>query len=1329
VGFRQWLRNQNIFRKAMLAVSINIVMLAGMGWIGNNALDSIQHQSREVFDKDVSSIQKITEARKNLLLLHLEMHNLLRSEDVAEQPAIRSQVRIFRDGFKNDLQEALTYYYTAEGQQLGQQTQSQWSSLSTFLDELELNAQAQTPQQDVSFQRLRKEGKKHFDEINLLLDALVNRKVKQSHDGFETTQHLISQRKAIFSTFMLLLILTSLLIAWALVSIIVKALSSLGQSAQQVEAGNLEVAMTVNSQDEIGQLSQSFNAMVQALRTHAEMTRQQSWLKDGLNQLSTELAGIDELRPLSMKAISFIGRYLEAGMGAFYIFHPQEEILVLTGSYAFQERNHISNRYQLGEGVVGQVALEQQPITIRHRHRDELVLRTGTVSETPESTMTLPLTYEGKLHGVLEVASFRVLTNLEQEFLKEAVRITSTALYTVRQGEQVRSLLNEVRTKEREISAQVEAINQTNASLFLDIEGVILDANDMMLKMLGYLPRQLLGQPLQILIPKDHYSDTQLHQFWEELRQGMSQSGEFCLTSQNGQDIWLRGAYNPILNGNGEVEKVLMLGADITAAKAQKEQIQELLQEAQNKAQTMQRMNAELEEQQQQMRQQAEELHQSNQVLEEQQQQMRQQAEELQQSNQQMEEQQRLLQQQKETTDLMNSNLRQAQIELDARAKQLEQSNKYKAEFLANMSHELRTPLNSIILLSQLLGRNPGGNLNAKDIEKVQVVHNAGKELLRLINEILDLSKIESGHMSLEVRTFPLTDLLTEQQAYFGPLAEDKGLQFEVENQTQHTHLTTDSSKVSQILRNFLSNAFKFTNAGHVRLTASDSGHRDYPLRLSVQDSGIGIPPEKQALIFEAFRQVDGSTSRVYGGTGLGLSIALELARLLQGRVELQSTPNQGSTFSLLIPWEIKPTEQEDLPPPTHLSAHAPLPMSQPMPAPSDDRMNLRPGDRAILIIEDDPTFARSVAAVNEIQGFKTLIAPSGQEGLHLAATYKPLAIILDIGLPDMSGLDVLDHMKQHPDLRTIPVHIISGQDRASVRPEERGADGFHQKPVSEADLTQLLGQLSQPNSFQTVLFIAESQAQVESLRSQLSNQIKLLHARSIGEALLKLIESPIDGVVLDLDLPGVDPHLMARQLRQERPDLPIILSTHRELSESETQALHPVSDTIVLKSGATEQRLLDEIKLFLNRIGEQPEPQVYLTTAETPEEADFHGKQLLIVDDDVKNTFVLLSALESTGALILTAKNGQEALDMLAAHPNVDLVLMDIMMPVMNGYEAMEAIRANPATAHIPIIAATAKALKDDRAKCFEAGANDYIAKPIDLQVLLALIQRWLNP
>jgi CheY-like chemotaxis protein len=392
-----------------------------------------------------------------------------------------------------------------------------------------------------------------------------------------------------------------------------------------------------------------------------------------------------------------------------------------------------------------------------------------------------------------------------------------------------------------------------------------------------------------------------------------------------------------------------------------------------------------------------------------------------------------------------------------------------------------------------------------------------------------------------------------------------------------------------------------------------------------------------------------------------------------------------------------------------------------------DDRLQLRPGERPILIIEDDPTFARSVAAVNELQGFKTLIAPSGQEGLHLANTYHPLAIILDVGLPDMSGLDVLSQIKQNAHLRTIPVHIISGQDRAIIRPEERGADGFHQKPVSEADLNQLLGQLNQPNSPQTVLFIAKSRDTVERLRGQLSHQANLVHAQSVGEALLKLTEQPIDGVVLDLDLSGVDPHLMARQLRQEHPDLPIILSTECELSEAEIQALRPISSTIVLKSGAAEQRLLDEISLFLNRIGEEP-LQVYLTTAEQPEAFDFSGKHLLIVDDDVKNTFVLLSALESTGATIVTAKNGQEALDILAEQPHIDLVLMDIMMPVMNGYEAMEAIRANPATAHLPIIAATAKALKDDRTKCFEAGANDYISKPIDLQVLLALIQRWLG-
>ncbi|MGP1681417.1 MAG: response regulator [Giesbergeria sp.] len=739
-----------------------------------------------------------------------------------------------------------------------------------------------------------------------------------------------------------------------------------------------------------------------------------------------------------------------------------------------------------------------------------------------------------------------------------------------------------------------------------------------------------------------------------------------------------------------------------------------------------QRQSEQLQTQQEELRVSNEELEQQSKSLQASQVQMELQQTELEQTNAQLEEQTSQLEDQRER--LLN-----AQEILSAKAAELELASQYKSEFLANMSHELRTPLNSTLILAKLLGDNKSGNLNAEQVKYAQTIYAAGNDLLALINDILDLAKIESGQADVEPEDVPIAKALTELLDPLRPIAHQKGLQLSSSiAQGVPETLETDPRRLGQILKNLLSNALKFTELGSVTLHVSTAA--DGSISFAVKDTGIGIAPQQQALVFEAFRQADGSTHRKYGGTGLGLSISRSLARRLDGDVSLESVSGQGSTFTLTLP--ASPALASTRTAHTPMVAPVPVPVAVRPPAPAAAVMvPWTKGSRSILIIEDDPRFAQILQDLAREMGFDCSWAATAGEGLDVALQRQPSAIVLDVNLPDFSGLGVLDQLKRNAATRHIPVHIVSVADY-SHEAMERGAVGYALKPVKREELVQALERLEGKFSqkVRRVLVVEDDDVQRESVRALLANDgVEIIGAETAAQALKHLTLSTFDCMVMDVNLPDLSGYeLLARMAEQDGVSFPpVIVYTGRALTRDEEQKLRRFSHSIIIKDAHSPERLLDEVTLFLHQVESElsEESQQMLRVARNREEA-FEGRTVLVVEDDVRNVFALASLLEPTGLKVEIARNGREALEWLNKHNTpgaVDLVLMDIMMPEMDGYTAMREIRMHPEWRRIPIIALTAKAMKDDQEKCLAAGANDYIAKPLDVDKLMSLVRVWM--
>jgi CheY-like chemotaxis protein/signal transduction histidine kinase len=722
---------------------------------------------------------------------------------------------------------------------------------------------------------------------------------------------------------------------------------------------------------------------------------------------------------------------------------------------------------------------------------------------------------------------------------------------------------------------------------------------------------------------------------------------------------------------------------------------------------------------------------------------------ELQQTNEQLEQKAQQLAERNVEVERKNQEIEQARRALEEKATELSLTSKYKSEFLANMSHELRTPLNSILILGQQLTENPDGNLSAKQVEFARTIHGAGTDLLNLISDILDLSKIESGTVTVDAEEILTSNLLETVGRPFRHEAENRQLSFNVDlDPNLGRSIVTDSKRLQQVLKNLLSNAFKFTADGGVRLSVSAAlggwsaehpvlNHSPAVIAFEVSDTGIGIPLDKQKLIFEAFQQADAGTSRKYGGTGLGLAISRELATLLGGEIHLSSTPGKGSTFVLYLPLKysgptVAPRTPASLPYPAvpALQAATQERIIEQLP---DDRLNLEPGDTILLIVEDDPHYARVLVDLARDKGFKVLVAARGAEALELAKQFQPSAVSLDVFLPDMLGWTVLSQLKHNPLTRHIPVQIITlDEDRQHAL--ARGAFSFVNKPTTTEGVSAALSQIKEyakPRR-KRLLIVEDNAAEQMSIKELLDhNDIEIVTTDTGEGALAMLRDSPCDCVVLDLRLPDMSGFEVLDQIRNDDSlsNVPVVVFTGRELSVEEDAELHTMARSIVVKGVESPERLLDETSLFLHRvITELPiEKQRMLEKLNSSDE-DLVGRTALLVDDDARNIFALSSVLERRGMKVLTATTGSEAVALVESNPQIAVVLMDIMMPQMDGYQTIGVIRENPAFRRLPIIALTAKAMKGDREKCLEAGASDYLAKPVNTEQLLLAIRMWLH-
>ncbi|MBT3381246.1 MAG: response regulator [Lentisphaerae bacterium] len=980
--------------------------------------------------------------------------------------------------------------------------------------------------------------------------------------------------------------------------------------AEEVAEGNLDVETPGNAEESSGILA-SIITMLGALRTNRDETQRQDWLKAGIAQLSDIMRGDPDIIELSGRAIAEITTYLGAQVGAFYVLDPDRDngVLSLIGSYAYNRRKDLSNEFRLGEGLAGQAALEKQRIILRNVPDDYMQITSTLVEGVPRSVCVSPFLAADRVRGVIEIGSLHETTDLQLEYLDQALAAVAVAVQTAQGRTKLTAALKESRALSEELQAQQEELRSAN----------------------------------------------------EELEEQTTQ-----------------------------------------------------LRSSEEKLQAQQ--------------------------------------EELQVTNEELEEHNRALERQKREIEEANQALERTRRDIETKAEELALASKYKSEFLANMSHELRTPLNSLLILSRDLADNRDSNLTADQVESANVIYSSGNDLLGLINEILDLSKIEAGRMELQAEEIAVQDLADDVQRAFRHMAEDKGLELRVEIGEVPATIRSDRGRLDQILRNLLSNAIKFTEQGSVSVTfgqAQAEGclsqgdlRTEGAMAITVQDTGIGIPAAKRDVVFEAFQQVDGSTARKYGGTGLGLSISRELAGLLGGEIQLESEEGRGSTFTLCLPLDCggtdrgaarsgsdctsDVTEAEEVSTPT-TGAEPGQPVLVP-----DDRESLQDNDTVILVIEDDRYFAKLLHDRCHERGHKCLIAGTGEDGLALAEEHGPAAIILDLRLPGIDGWNVLDLLKDSPRTRHIPVHIMSGDD-IDTEVLRKGAIGYLAKPARHEELEEAFGRIEGviERTVKALLVVEDDGNLRRSIIKLVGDtDVKSDGVATGGEAIAKLKSGEYDCMVLDLSLPDMTGFDLLRQVKAMEDIVapPAIVYTGRELTREEEKELHEHAESIIVKGVRSEERLLDEVSLFLHRVvGQLPKGKRQMILDLHDADKLLRDKRILIVDDDMRSMFALSKALTRKGMQVLKAEDGEGALALLGKEPGVDLVLMDIMMPGMDGHETTRRIRAQQSFQQLPIIALTAKAMKEDREKCIAAGANDYLPKPVEIERLLSMMRVWL--
>ncbi len=1038
---------------------------------------------------------------------------------------------------------------------------------------------------------------------------------------------------------LLVMVLIAVLVFFTITNII-SSISKIKNASERITKGEVDIQLNITSKDEIGDLAKSFNKMVGVTLEYARFAEQigkgdyssqldirsesdilgkalnkmredlqslahenevRTWLLSGNGKLNDIIRGEKDVLTLAGEVISQLTTYLKAQIGALYVMENGK--LSLMGSYAFNHRKDNTNAFLMGEGFVGQAALEKKPILYEEIPNDYIKIKSGLGNAVPKNIIVYPFLYENEVKGVLEIGSSRQFSALDMQFLELVSNNIAIAFNGAQAKHRMKQLLEETQKQAEELEVQQEELKQSNEKL---------------------------------------------------------------------------------------QEKTDLLEKSESEMKVQQEELQMINSELEEKA--------------------------------------------------------NLLEEQKKV-------LEDAKMQIENKARELETTSKYKSEFLANMSHELRTPLNSILILSQILKENKNNILGDKEIGYATNIYNSGTDLLDLINDILDLSKVEAGRMDLDISDFMIEELCSDIKSMFEEIAKNKSVEFEVliAEDLKKLEINTDRQRTEQILRNLLSNAFKFTESGGkvtlaINYPAPDisSENSSSPgsdiISFTVTDTGIGIPQKKLEVIFDAFQQVDGSTKRKYGGTGLGLSISKELAHTLGGGILIESEDGRGSVFKLYLPLQFDPskiantTHQIEIRSETSKKKDYQKKVEKIVSAPGnadDDRSFISKNDRTILIMEDDVDFASVLLDFVRERKYKGIVAYQGNTGLSYARQYKPDAIILDMKLPVMDGAEVLQQLKSDPVLRHIPVQIISGYDRKQEG-LSLGAFDFIKKPVTREKLQQALDKIEDfRRKVKKLLVVEDDKHHNEAVKQLIGNgDVNCLSAYSGKEAFDMLHAHSFDCMIIDLGLPDMSGFDLLEKIKRDKNliKIPVVIYTGKDLSREENKILEKMANTVVLKTAHSHERLLDETMLFLHRVESRlpKEKQNMIRKLHKTDEVLVH-KKILVVDDDMRNVYSLTSALEEEGLECTTAGTGKEVLELLGHSPEIDIVLMDVMMPEMDGYEATREIRKLPKYSKLPIIALTAKAMKGDREKCLAAGMSDYISKPVNIEQLLSLMRVWL--
>ena len=1188
-----WINNVSLLGKMLAAFGLVFLCFLATSVVSYRTSGQ-DDDARRKEGVQIEVIRHVEDAIQAVRLQQIAIRNYLLGEGDKELDVLRRQ-RERRDAA---LSKAIEIGDALQGERLRRAASQAtiWDAeVTDVLRPIPVDAAAMTPSM-----RLHAVNNGQGDALAEALDAIYETEVKMLLSERAQMSQWIARAHQISLVLLVVGFLIIIGTLWMISRAVVNPINRLTDKMTRLSNDDLDVEVDgLNRADEIGEIARA----MEVFRRNALVSRDANWVKLSVGEVGAQLQTAQTPEDYAQALVSLIAPRIDAPIGVFFAWNEAQQELQLQGSYGFQRRKHLGLRYGLGDGLIGQAALERKRISVQQVPDDFFGIHSALGEAQPRHLVAVPLLLKNRLLGVFEFGTFHHFSTTQEAFVDSVLPTVALGLDNIRRADETQLLLDHTR-------AQAEELQQSQIAL-----------------------------------------------------------------------------------------------------QAQEEELRAANEELQGKT-------VELEEHAQRLSASEEEL--------------RVQAEELQASNEELRQKTEVLNEQKDVLQVL-------QRETEFKAQELARASQYKTDFLANMSHELRTPLNSLLILSKELAENESGHLDSEEVEAAAVIHDSGSNLLRLINDILDLSKIEAGKMDVyreEVRVDALTREVTR---HFRHMAVDSRLEFAIEvDPTVPESLVTDRSKLQQVLNNLLGNAFKFTREGKVTLhlamadaallTRVGASADEQHLALSVRDTGIGIPEERLESIFEAFEQVDSSTSRHYGGSGLGLAIARRLAQLLGGQLVVDSEQDKGSCFALVLPLRsavasalpaAMTAEQQRREPTPVRSATAMLIDWIP-----DDRHAIAAGESVILTIEDDPAFARILVDLIRRKGHRALAAADGESGLELARRYRPTGILLDVMLPGMDGWSVLQHLKHDPVTAAIPVHFISAVDEAA-KGVALGAVGYLTKPVDRKALIAAFDHLLDVAGkiVRKLLLVDDDDDSRVALTHLLqADNVEIDQVASGEEALERIATHSYDCIVLDLNLGGISGVEFLERAATLVAVPPVVIYSGQDLSREESLKLRQYTDSIVIKGQRSPERLLDEVSLFLHSIGSRGAHATPL------DDQHLAGRQVLLVDDDMRNLFALSKSLRARGVTVSMAQDGYKALQQLQENPGIELVLMDIMMPGMDGYETTREIRKRAEWSNLPIIAVTAKAMHGDRDKCLDAGANDYLTKPVDLDKLLSMMRVWLQ-